>query len=129
MVVDDNADAASTLGHWLELEGHRVSVQFGARQALAESELDPAEVYLLDIGLPELDGYKLAQHIRSNPANEHATLIAITGYGQAQDVALSRQAGFQHHFVKPVDPADLMAVLGTLAQEQRAGLETHESPN
>ena len=129
MVVDDNADAASTLGQWLELEGHRVSVQFGARQALAASELDPAEVYLLDIGLPELDGYKLAQHIRSNPANEHATLIAITGYGQARDVALSQQAGFEYHFLKPVDPANLMAVLGTLAQEQRAGLETHDSPN
>jgi PAS domain S-box-containing protein len=120
MVVDDNADAASTLGQWLELEGHRVSVQFGARQAMAASGLDPAEVYLLDIGLPDLDGYKLARQIRNNPANEHATLIAVTGYGQAQDVALSQQAGFQHHFVKPVDPAALTAVLVRLAQEQPA---------
>ncbi|AEG91490.1 ATP-binding protein [Ramlibacter tataouinensis] len=117
LVVDDNVDAAVSLGIWLEMEGHRVVVKTGAAQALAAASRQPAEVYVLDIGLPVMDGYELARQLRALPAPRRATFIALTGYGQAHDIAQSRAAGFDHHFVKPVDPAELTALLTRLSRQ------------
>jgi PAS domain S-box-containing protein len=114
MVVDDNLDAALSLGQLLELEGHRVTVKTDAAQALLASEDDPAEVYLLDIGLPDMNGYTLAQRLNRQPGTRHAMLIAVTGYGQAEDVAQSLASGFHHHFVKPLEPARLLAAIAAL---------------
>jgi PAS domain S-box-containing protein len=111
MVVDDNVDAGQMLGVWLEELGHAVTVQATPAQALAALPPEPVDVYLLDIGLPEMDGYELARRLRAQPGNQKATFIAVTGYGQARDMAESRQAGFDFHFVKPLDPARLLAVL------------------
>lgn len=115
MVVDDNLDAALSLGQLLELEGHRVTVKTNAAQALLASEDDPAEVYLLDIGLPDMDGYALAQRLNRQPGTRHAMLIAVTGYGQAEDVAQSLASGFHHHFVKPLEPIRLLAAIASLS--------------
>ena len=118
MVVDDNADAAELLGVWLETQGYQVTVKTDARDALATARVDPADVYVLDIGLPEMDGNELARRLRADPRTRKATLIALTGYGQAQDILQSREAGFDQHFVKPADPTRLATVIGVLAAER-----------
>ena len=111
MVVDDNVDAASMLVMLLEAAGHQVSVEHGARRALERARIEAPQVCLLDIGLPEIDGNKLAQALRSMPETATATLIAITGYGQESDRSRSLAAGFDHHLVKPVDTGKLAAIL------------------
>jgi PAS domain S-box-containing protein len=114
MVVDDNADAADLMGIWLESQGHEVRVCLDPLEALAAAHVRPAKVYVLDIGLPGMDGNSLARRLREDPRNRDATLIALTGYGQAQDILQSKEAGFDQHFVKPADPSRLAAVIDSL---------------
>jgi len=114
MVVDDNADAADTLALLLRAEGHRVAVQYSAQAALEAARREPPQIFLLDIGLPDLNGYELARRLRSLPETAHATLIAVTGYGQEQDQKQSQAAGFAHHLVKPVDSRQLAALFASL---------------
>lgn len=114
MVVDDNADAADLMGVWLESQGHEVRVCLDPIEALAAASVRPAQVYVLDIGLPGMDGNALARRLREDPRNRDATLIALTGYGQAQDILQSKEAGFDQHFVKPADPSRLAAVIDSL---------------
>jgi DNA-binding response OmpR family regulator len=111
LLVDDNEDAAQMLGLYLEAEGYRVTVAHDAHAALAAAGTNPPDVFLLDIGLPDMDGNELARCLRRLPHSAAATLVAITGYGQETDRARSAEAGFDHHFVKPVDMASLLAVL------------------
>ena len=109
LVVDDNGDAAELLGRLLGSMGHEVVIATDGPQAL---ELAPGfrpEIALLDIGLPVMDGYELARRLRSQ--NQKIRLIAVTGYGQANDRARSRAAGFDAHMIKPVDPVALSAAL------------------
>jgi PAS domain S-box-containing protein len=113
LVVDDNVDAATTLGELLSALGHEVMVRFDGKSALADGPAFAPEVLVLDIGLPDIDGYELARRLRSEPATAGARYLALTGYGQAHDRTLARAAGFDHHFVKPVDIAALQAVLDT----------------
>jgi PAS domain S-box-containing protein len=110
-IVDDNADAAHSLAYLLQAAGHFVTVHEHPAKAIAEAEMDPKQVYILDIGLPDMDGYALARRLRAIPGTSHAILIALTGYGQAHDRVLSKSAGFDHHFVKPIDPHELAAIL------------------
>lgn len=119
LVVDDNTDAADTTAALLRSGGHRVSVAYDAHQALALAERDAPQVLVLDIGLPEMDGYELARRLRLLPQTAHAMLIALTGYGQADDRERSRRAGFDHHLVKPADPAVLNALLAEAARMQQ----------
>jgi PAS domain S-box-containing protein len=111
LVVDDNADAATTLGELLAALGHEVAVRFDGKSALADAASFAPEVLVLDIGLPDIDGYELARRLRSEPATAGARYLALTGYGQAHDRTLARAAGFDHHFVKPLDIAALQSVL------------------
>lgn len=115
LLVDDNVDAATMLGMFLETAGYRVEVVHSAEAALetaiAAKDIDAC---LLDIGLPGMDGNDLARRLRTLPATEAAMLIAITGYGQESDRARSRDAGFDHHHVKPVEMESLLATLATL---------------
>jgi CheY-like chemotaxis protein len=87
--------------------------------ALDAARQAPADVYLLDIGLPEMDGYELARRLRADPATCHARLVAITGYGRSQDRIQAHAAGFDLHFVKPVDPGALAEVLRDAAREKQ----------
>lgn len=114
MVVDDNRDAAQSLALLLESEGYRVDLAYDAAAALAQVQTDAPQVLLLDIGLPDMDGYQLARRLRALPQTVHATLIALTGYGQPQDQERSRSAGFDYHLVKPADTARLIALIGSL---------------
>jgi CheY-like chemotaxis protein len=101
LVVDDNADAADSLAALLRLDGHKVQSVYSAAAALqAIRSVQPA-IVLLDIGLPEMDGYQVAREIRATTAG--IRLVALTGYGQAEDIARTRAAGFDAHLVKPVD--------------------------
>jgi CheY-like chemotaxis protein len=113
LVVDDNADAATTLGELLAALGHEVMVRFDGESALADAASFAPEVLVLDIGLPDMDGYELARRLRAQPATAQARYLALTGYGQAHDRTLARAAGFDHHFVKPLEIAALQAVLDT----------------
>lgn len=112
LVVDDNEDAATTLATLLETLGHRVETYTDPREALKRlSEPLPAAM-ILDIGMPHIDGYELAKHVRATEGADHLVLIALTGYGQASDREKAMAAGFDHHLVKPVDIEALNEILG-----------------
>jgi signal transduction histidine kinase len=111
LVVDDNDDAGQMLGLYLEAAGYRVTVVQSARAALELASAEPPDACLLDIGLPDMDGNQLARRLRQLPQLASTTLVAITGYGQEADRARTAEAGFDHHFVKPVDMEALLDVL------------------
>jgi len=111
LVVEDNKDAADSLRVLLELFGYAVQVAYtGTAGAEAAAAFGP-DVILCDIGLPGLDGYKLAAQLRQNPATAKARLIALTGYGTDEDRRRSKEAGFEAHLTKPADPTALRALL------------------
>jgi len=111
LIVEDNADARETLKRMLELEGHRVRVAEDGVSALDTVRAAAPEIALIDIGLPHMDGYELARRIRALQSDKHPYLVAVTGYGLPDDRRRTREAGFDLHLVKPVDPAALAAVL------------------
>jgi signal transduction histidine kinase/ActR/RegA family two-component response regulator len=113
LVVDDNADAAAMLKAALELLGHRVEVAHDGFAALDAAARFEPQIGLLDIGLPGMDGYELAVQLGHRATNGGIRLIAVTGYGQDEDRRRSAAAGFEHHFVKPID---LDALRGLLEQ-------------
>ena len=114
LIVDDNRDAANTLGALLQLIGADARVVYDGATALeALVEFRPS-VVLLDLGMPGMDGYEVARRIRAQPQTRDTALIALTGWGEASDRQRSRQAGFQHHLVKPVDANAMQAVLASL---------------
>jgi len=112
LVVDDNRDAGDSLGKLLRLLGAEVRVVYDGPAALAAlDEFAPAAV-VLDLGMPGMDGCEVARQIRRHGRLHDVPLIALTGWGQEEDRRRSRQAGFDHHLVKP---ADMRALLGLLA--------------
>jgi two-component system, chemotaxis family, CheB/CheR fusion protein len=111
LVVDDNADAASSLAMLLSLRGHETQVAGSGREALERVESFQPDVVLLDIGLPETSGYDLARRLRALPGLRGVRLVALTGYGQAEDLQRALAAGFDDHVVKPVSLAALERTL------------------
>ena len=103
MIVDDNVDAADSLGLLLSLEGHQIECAYSAAAALQRVTAFAPQVVLLDIGLPDIDGYEVARRLRALPGGAAMTLVAVTGYGQAEDRERALASGFQTHLVKPVD--------------------------
>ncbi len=118
LVVDDRLDTAMSFGKLLELLGHRVRLAHNGPDALVAAEDFRPQVVLLDIGLPFLNGYEVAKNLRARAWGRRPVLIATTGWGQDEDKRLSADAGFDHHFVKPVDPVALLKLLATLPQLQ-----------
>ncbi|WP_323144071.1 hybrid sensor histidine kinase/response regulator [Massilia phyllosphaerae] len=116
LVVDDNVDAAATLGMLLEACGYAVEVENDSRSALARALAAPPQAALLDIGLPDMDGNELARRLRADPATRDMVLVAVTGYGQEQDRKAALEAGFDHHLVKPVDMEKLTEVLAGIGR-------------
>jgi PAS domain S-box-containing protein len=104
LVVDDNRDAAESLGMLLEMSGCTVSIAFDGPQALMAIESFKPDIALLDIGMPGMDGYELARRIRSTHMGRNLILVALTGWGQADDKKRATEAGFDQHLTKPVDP-------------------------
>ena len=111
LVADDNQDAANTLALLLRLAGHEVRTAHGGQAALTLAREFHPEFALLDIGMPDLDGYEVARRLRLTDAGKNLRLIALTGWGQDEDKRRAREAGFDHHLTKPVDPRRLDALL------------------
>jgi CheY-like chemotaxis protein len=111
LVVDDNIDAADMLGAVLGMEGFSVTAVYDGLTAVATAGEIRPDVVVMDIGMPGLNGYDAAQLIRKQPGNDNIVLIALTGWGQSSDLKRAHVAGFDNHFVKPVDYAALMKCL------------------
>uniref|UniRef100_UPI0013008005 ATP-binding response regulator n=1 Tax=Caldimonas tepidiphila TaxID=2315841 RepID=UPI0013008005 len=117
LVVDDNIEAADTLAETLELLGQEVSVRYDGRTALeAAAQLRP-DVVILDIGLPDIDGYEVARRLQV--MKPRVLLVALTGWGQEKDRQLAREAGFDLHRTKPLDPRELL--MAVMALQPRLG--------
>ncbi|MFL6237425.1 MAG: ATP-binding protein [Thermoanaerobaculia bacterium] len=115
LVVDDSEDTTELLGTLLEMAGHSIQVAHTGPSALEAAAAFRPDAIILDIGLPGLDGYQVAQRLREDPALKSVTLIAATGYGQEEDLRRSREVGFDQHLVKPIDPGELQRLLAELA--------------
>jgi CheY-like chemotaxis protein len=118
LIADDNDDAAESLAMLLRMEGHAVVVVGNGRDALAAvNELRPS-VVVLDIGMPDISGYEVARQLRQMPVGKSLTLIAVTGWGQQRDKLRAREAGFDHHFTKPIDPNILLELVSRVDPDQ-----------
>ncbi len=114
LVVEDNRDSAECLRMLLELYGYEVTVAYSGPEGVKAAEQCKPNIILCDIGLPGLDGYEVVRTLRRNPTTANAHMIAVTGYGSDDDRSRSRDAGFDRHMVKPVDPVDLRQALASL---------------
>jgi CheY-like chemotaxis protein len=114
LVVDDNKDAAESMSMLLEMWGHEVAFAYDGPSAIETAEQWQPQAVFLDIGLPGMDGYEVAERLRELPQAKDAVLIAITGYGQEDDRLRSRRAGIDHHLVKPVAPDALRNLIDSL---------------
>ncbi|MFT3859586.1 MAG: response regulator [Aquabacterium sp.] len=130
LIVDDNADAAESVAMVLDLHGHEVKAVGDGAQALASLEQFSPDAVVLDIGLPGEDGYEVARRLRRHPLTRDALLIALTGYGQREDVARATEAGFDRHFVKPADPELLAQCIAQarLVRKDAAGAPAGSTP-
>ena len=117
LVVDDNRDAADTCAMLLEASGHHVQTAYTGRQALELARTFRPHALLLDIGLPDIDGYKLAQQVRATPWGRSAILVAVTGWGQEQDRLRAVEAGFDQHLVKPISAETVESLLQSFVKE------------
>lgn len=117
LVIEDNVDSADSLCELLELKGHQVEVAYSGTEGVERARLGLPEVVISDLGLPGLDGFGVARALRAEAQLQGAHLIALSGYGQEQDVARCRAAGFDHHFIKPVDVVRLLAYLAELPKQ------------
>lgn len=114
LVVDDNHDSALSLAMMLSIMGHETRTAHDGESALATAESFRPEVVLLDIGLPKLNGYEVAQRIREHAWGASMFLIAVTGWGQEEDRQRSSEVGLNVHMVKPVEPSALEKLLAEL---------------
>ena len=111
LVVDDNPDVADTIGDVIDMLGHDVRVAQDGAVALALAETFRPDLVLLDIGMPGMDGCEVARRLRAQPGGEAIVLVALTGWGQPQDVEMIMDAGFDQHVVKPIALVTLREVL------------------
>ena len=114
LVVDDNRDAVETLAMLLGLWGHDVRLAADGPSAVEAAVAQRPHVVLLDISLPGMSGYEVAERLRANPELRETVLVAMTGYGQAEDKKETSEAGFTLHLVKPVEPDVLQKLLADL---------------
>ena len=115
LVVDDNTDAAESLAALLSINGHETRLAHDGFQAMTEAKAFMPDVVFLDIGMPALDGHETARRIRQEPWGKQMVLVALTGWGQSEDRKRSKDAGFNHHLVKPADPNVVTKLISSLA--------------
>lgn len=116
LVADDNVDSADTLACLLEVMGHTVSQVHDGAAAVAKATAFDPHLVLLDIGMPKLNGYEACRQIRTLAGGSQRTIVAITGWGQPSDRSLSKEAGFDRHLVKPLDPTELQKVIAAIRE-------------
>lgn len=114
LVVDDNHDTADSLAAMLSVLGHESSVAYDGAQAIAIADDFRPDVILMDIGMPKFNGFQVAQRIRAQPWADRVVLIAITGWDQPEDRRCSREAGFDAHLTKPVDPHLVLRLISAM---------------
>jgi CheY-like chemotaxis protein len=117
LIVDDNVDAADSLGQLLEMMGHEVLTAYDGESGLKAARGFKPGVVLCDIGMPKMNGYDTARRIRAEEWGKKTVLLALTGWGQEDDLRKSVDAGFDHHLIKPVEAAALMKLLAGLQPE------------
>jgi CheY-like chemotaxis protein len=115
LVADDNRDATESMALVLRLMGHEIHTAHDGLEAVQAAASFRPEVVLLDIGMPKMNGYEAARHIREQPWGEEMALIALTGWGQEEDKRRALEAGFDHHLTKPVDPEVLETLLARIS--------------
>jgi CheY-like chemotaxis protein/two-component sensor histidine kinase len=120
LVVDDNVTSAQSLELLLTLEGHEVQVVHDGPSVLEAVSHHHHEIVLMDIGLPGMSGYEVARQLRQQPELGSLLIVAVTGYAEDEARRLSREAGFDHHLVKPVDPDVILALLASLEWSERS---------
>jgi CheY-like chemotaxis protein/two-component sensor histidine kinase len=120
LVVDDNVDAADSLAQVLSAAGYQTKVAYEGVSALQLAELLRPSIVFLDIGLPNLSGHEIARRLRSEPWGLNVRLVAITGWGHENDRKRSREAGFDEHLTKPVDPRQLLQLMAGWSQRESA---------
>jgi CheY-like chemotaxis protein/anti-sigma regulatory factor (Ser/Thr protein kinase) len=125
LVVDDNTDAANSLAKLLQMHGHEVQVAYDGPSGIEAAKSFLPDLILLDIGLPGMDGFEVAKHLRQEPGLKEVPLIAVSGYGREEDRQRSRQVGFNHHLVKPVDPQALPALFASLLGQRAEQTAAH----
>lgn len=126
LIVEDNEDAAESLALLLKLGGHDVQTAADGRSALQTLERSTPDAVLVDIGLPGMSGYELAEMIRSSGRSRGALLVAVSGYGSTEDKAKSAHAGFDAHLVKPLDFRALSKLLASRGAGNAHGAGTPE---
>jgi CheY-like chemotaxis protein len=119
LVVDDNSDSAEALAQYLRLRGHQVEAVYTGRDAIERASAFAPSVVLLDIGLPEMDGYEVARRLRADHSS--AVLVAVTGYGRPEDVRRAKEAGFAAHLTKPAALSQLERVFSELGERAEDG--------
>ncbi|MBD2757685.1 response regulator [Spirosoma validum] len=124
LVVDDNADATLILGMSLQLKGYDVQTCLNGQQALERTQSWRPQAILLDISMPGMDGFETIRRLREHPWGQEVVIIALTGYGQAEDQQRTRAAGFDEHWIKPVDLTLMPTRLLELITKKQAGAAT-----
>jgi len=114
LVVDDNLDAARMLSHLIKAFGNEVRMSPDGQDAVGVAATFQPDVILMDLGMPRMNGYEAARYIRQQPWGQQMYLVALTGWGQEVDRQRSKEAGFDHHLVKPADPGDVQRLLASL---------------
>lgn len=127
LIVDDNRDVADSTAVLLRAAGCNVDLAYDGEEAIRSVRALRPDAVLLDIGLPKIDGYKVAEHIRAERAKDAPVIIALSGYGQDEYRLRSARAGFDYHVVKPIEPATLMRLLASLTVSRRAGAPEDEA--
>jgi CheY-like chemotaxis protein len=120
LVVDDNRDAADTLAEILKLSGHEGFVGHSGQEALDLGARERPDAIILDIGMPDITGYEAARRVRLEPWGRDVFLLAMTGWGQADDKAKARAAGFNAHLTKPVDLDEVESMLAEVLKSRSA---------
>jgi CheY-like chemotaxis protein len=123
LVADDNQDAAVSLGMLLELSNHEVLLAHNGEQALRLARDALPEALILDIGMPGITGDQVARAVRREPWGANVLMVAVTGWGQAEDKARASEAGFDHHLTKPVDVDRMEKLLVDFASLHRNGVQ------
>jgi CheY-like chemotaxis protein len=117
LVVDDNADSAGAIGKLLQLEGHEVRCAFDGASAVAIAQQFGPRLVLLDISLPDIDGFEVLRRLREQSGASQLVAAAVTGFGQSEDRRRTQEAGFDHHLVKPFGLDALKVVIQSLGQK------------
>ena len=120
MVVEDNEDVAEVMAEWLRELGHRVTVARTGESGLGAIREVMPDLVICDLGLPGLGGLDVCRRVRESENKKQPTMIALTGWGRADDLRVSKEAGFDFHLVKPVAPASLQELIAKISERSRA---------